>query len=1801
MKNGKRTIALLLVLAMMISMMGICPAMAAEDTVQGEAEAAAVSIYPVPQGITADSTEGMKLTGTVDIVVHGEQDEATLPKLEALLDAHGVTYQQADSVGSNAAIILAVKCAAANCDICVGIPDSEGALDRQQGYVLQSSDAENTNGQITIVGADADGAYYGVMSLIQLFDQKTADGRIAEVTVSDYPDVEFRGYVEGFYGYPWSHEDRAQLFVDTTVYKMTTYIYAPKDDPYHRGSWRTLYPEEEANNIKELAQIAAANNMEFVWTIHPGADYDSATDADGDGLADDYEILLSKFDQVYSLGVRQFGIFYDDLDYDVADGVEHATVINDSYAYLKDKYGDVKPFVTVVTRYTNSWGADWDTYFKPFMQNVHEDTLVLWTGNHTMSAITKAYMEVPKTKTGVDRDFGVWWNYPVNDYTSGGRGHLFMQSLDCLDNDVDNIASFFLNPMPDADASKVAIFSGADYAWNVGAFDSKTSWSRAIKELVPEANEEFERFADHLGYVDKGNGFFFDESVYMKEDLAAFEAARASGEDLAKAASTLKAKFSQMASDTEALRKISNPGLLDEISVFVDAYEDLANAGVAMMEAYQLALAGSELAVGKAEESAALLTKAQSYKDAWKGGSKTVKVGSYRVVPFLQTLVDAGVMDLMLQNGGMFIGERMISNVQGLDLSEVTVADGTYSLPDITAAMKQGDYIGIGLPRVENINQISVEVEPAANFKVQYSLNGIEWCDYEALTEDFVTAAYARVLCTQDTEEAVVSGFSILGAAEVTATTEMDIYKTYVMANAVDKNYSTWAWVYNNTTGKPGPYAGDYVQLDLGTVMPLNDITAYFGTNLQADGDWYLDSFLEMQLQTSLDGVTWTPVGDTVLRDDCTVVNELLIVNMKGDGKPARYVRLVEMQDNVNWVKLYELEYNQGISGTVTTNMTVSGSNAAANAMDGKLETCFLSDGAVQAEDYIQVTFGSAFAVSDLAVYFGRNADGSAAGLPAMDIQVSEDGSVWTTAKSLTASDYEAVGDKYLADVQLDDVITRYVRLTATQAGDAPVQVQEICFNGISDSNVVRFADEQADALGNFYPDSDYVNRSTVDIAQTNYLDDGDLNTVAQIYGVKQGDVLIYPTSISTDVDYVVIYQDANAISNAQVSVLDLEGNWTDVGTLSGDYNELAVDKQILAVKLTFDGTVLPMIKEISLKKVRELDEEVAAVEALIDAIGEVTLEKEAAITQARESYNALSENQKYLIVNYETLTAAEAALAELKANSVNDAVVAAQAAQAAAEAAQAKAEEAQAAAEAAKAEAEAAKAAAETAQTAAEAAKAEAETAKADAEEAAAAAAQDKTAAEAAQAAAEAAQTKAEEAQAKAEAAQTAAETAETNAETAETNAVAAKTAAETAQANAEAAQAAAEQSNTEAAAEAARAAEEAAKAADEAAKAATESGKAAEEAGKAAASASAAAASASESAGSAADAAEAAKDAQEAQAAAEAAQAAAEAARKAAEEEKKAAEEAAKKAEEEKAAAEAAQAAAAAEKAAAEAAQKAAEEAQAAAEAAKAAAEEAVLQAAKYQAALSIDAYVKSVDQSGYGKEQIEALAQAVSDAKAAIEAAETVEEIASAVDAAKTAIDAIETADEDVTEDKCPSEAFTDVAADGWYHEAVDYMIENGYMNGMSDTLFGVDGSVTRGQLVTILYRIAGEPAVTAENPFTDVEAGQWYTDAVIWAAGEGIVNGVTETAFAPAQNITREQLVTMFWRYAGAPEGDAKALEAFTDIADVSAYAVEAMAWAVENGIVSGVTENTLVPGATATRAQISVIVQRFAEK
>jgi hypothetical protein len=184
-------------------------------------------------------------------------------------------------------------------------------------------------------------------------------------------------------------------------------------------------------------------------------------------------------------------------------------------------------------------------------------------------------------------------------------------------------------------------------------------------------------------------------------------------------------------------------------------------------------------------------------------------------------------------------------------------------------------------------------------------------------------------------------------------------------------------------------------------------------------------------------------------------------------------------------------------------------------------------------------------------------------------------------------------------------------------------------------------------------------------------------------------------------------------------------------------------------------------------------------------------------------------------------------------------------------------------------------------------------------------------------------------------------------------------------------------------------------------------------------------------------------------------------------------------------------------------------------------------------------------------------------------------------------------------------CPSKNFTDFDPNAWYHEAVDYAVVNELMKDTSPTTFEPATTTTRAMIVTILWRLEGKPIVNSVNPFDDVENGAWYTDAIVWAAANGIVEGYGNGKFGPNDEITREQLATMLYRYAMYKGYDVSAGEktnilSYDDAFEISEWARPALQWAIAEGLVKGRTESTIVLQGKANRAETAAIFMRFIE-
>ena len=368
---------------------------------------------------------------------------------------------------------------------------------KSEGYYLKVTDKE-----IVIAGNDKNGLFYGVQTLLGMM----REGKLEACTITDWPDVPFRGTVEGFYGTPWSHEARKSQLEFYGRNKMNVYIYGPKDDPWHRDKWREPYPEVEANRIAELVEVAKKNGVNFYWAIHPGVDI-KWNDEDRD-------FLMAKLEVMYQLGVRSFAVFFDDIWGEGAKADKQAALLNyidDNFVQVKK---DVAPLILCPTEYNKGWANEQGGYLRTLGSTLNKGIEVMWTGNSVVACIDKPTMEWINER--IERKGYIWLNFPVNDFV---RDHILMGPA--YGNGLDiatDVSGFVSNPMEYAETSKISLYGIADYCWNMEAYDYQSNWEKSLKDILPSNHEALRIFALYnkdLG--PNGHGFRREEGEELKE------------------------------------------------------------------------------------------------------------------------------------------------------------------------------------------------------------------------------------------------------------------------------------------------------------------------------------------------------------------------------------------------------------------------------------------------------------------------------------------------------------------------------------------------------------------------------------------------------------------------------------------------------------------------------------------------------------------------------------------------------------------------------------------------------------------------------------------------------------------------------------------------------------------------------------------------------------------------------------------------------------------------------------------------------------------------------------------------------------------------------------------------------------------------------------------------------------------------------------------------------------------------------------------------------------------------------------
>ncbi|MBQ8374046.1 MAG: beta-N-acetylglucosaminidase domain-containing protein [Clostridia bacterium] len=304
---------------------------------------------------------------------------------------------------------------------------------------------------------------------------QTIGGKAPVMRLKDYPSFPLRGVVEGFYGKPYTHEQRAALMPLLKKLKMNAYIYAPKDDEYHRARWREDYPQAEAEKLKELFESAKKNEIDFFFAISPGNDFDFANGRD-------YEILLQKLKKVKAMGVTKFALLMDDIEPKLSEEAKksfsspaaaHAYLAN----YLLENLCPASPFLFCPTDYMQNFDTP---YREELRKTLDKKIEVFWTGYNTVAeAITE---EDGETVTrAFDRKPVLWDNYPVNDFNPkrrvyfgaiAGRGRKLHESH----------IGYIANLSELYECNKIPLATMADYAWDCEGYDAEQSLESAVRE-----------------------------------------------------------------------------------------------------------------------------------------------------------------------------------------------------------------------------------------------------------------------------------------------------------------------------------------------------------------------------------------------------------------------------------------------------------------------------------------------------------------------------------------------------------------------------------------------------------------------------------------------------------------------------------------------------------------------------------------------------------------------------------------------------------------------------------------------------------------------------------------------------------------------------------------------------------------------------------------------------------------------------------------------------------------------------------------------------------------------------------------------------------------------------------------------------------------------------------------------------------------------------------------------------------------------------------------------------------------------
>ncbi|MFS8999811.1 SIALI-17 repeat-containing surface protein [Streptococcus infantis] len=899
-------------------------------------------VFPTPQKVTYG--EGVtKLHKQVNIVMGNQLDIYTRNRLKSVLQDHQISYTSSQTPVAGATnIYLGVH--GQNSQAEKEMPSlSQGLFDKIDAYALSIK-----NNTISIVGKDTDAVFYGLTTLKHMLNESKAPV-LRNVTVEDFAEIKNRGFIEGYYGNPWSNADRAELMRYGGDLKLTQYFFAPKDDPYHNKKWRELYPEEKLAEIRELARVGNQNKTRYVWTIHPFMNNRIRFGNDAD-YQQDLETIKAKFTQLMDVGVREFGILADDAPSPVGGYNSYNRLMKDMTDWLTEKQatyvGLRKEMIFVPGQY---WGNGREDELKSLNENLPSSASMTLTGGKIWGEVSESFLSNLKNNLTAGgktyRPVSLWVNWPVTDNSKQhlilGGGEKFLHP----NVDPSLLSGIMLNPMQQSEPSKIALFSAAQYAWKQWKSEEEAKRVNDIafnfvengKFTDSEASVAFRELGKHMINQNMdGRVVKLEESVELAPKLATFMSKLKAGQDVSAERQELRAEFAKLKAAAQLYKASGDEKMRAQIHYWLDNTID-------QMDALSALLDGTE-AIEKNDSAKLwdsyykglkLYEQSQTYTFHYVDHDERAELGVQHIRPFLLGLREILATEVQKALHPDQVISTFITNRTGVEggLAEVTDGDlGTHALIKSPNSIQTGDYIGLKFNKAVSVQNLTFAMGTQANprdtfnnAKVEYLNENDEWVTlsepsytgnepllkFENLN---INAKAVRMIATSDRGNTwfAVREIAVNRPVEVvrnkqTATVTISpnlMYKyNTTVGQITDGRDNTEAMLANADRTDTTPVNG-WVQLDLGEVKPVTKVRLVQGSG---------DKLAEGVLEYSADGSSWQELDR--LTGEQTKEIETPI--------SARYVR-VRNTKNINlWWRIadFSVETRAGNSELTDTNV----------------------------------------------------------------------------------------------------------------------------------------------------------------------------------------------------------------------------------------------------------------------------------------------------------------------------------------------------------------------------------------------------------------------------------------------------------------------------------------------------------------------------------------------------------------------------------------------------------------------------------------------------------------------------------------------------------------------------------------------------------------------------------------------------------------------------------------------------------------------------------------------------------------